>query len=290
MSFTLPPFLFSIDLEDLRTQFPGGTRYREAVPEATQRYLRFLDQRKSKATFFVVGDVAQRYPSLVAEIASAGHEIGCHSHRHIPLDQLDEQRLSEDLQENVEFLVKAGINEKAIQGFRAPFFSLTKKTDWAYGVLEKLGFRYSSSVLPAANPVYGWKGFGQAPRMMGNVMELPLALSTLTPKLPFGGGVYFRVLPSFILKRMFLAHREPITSYFHPFDVDHQQEFFKHPGIPDRFVFHLMMKHNRKALLGKLDRILDLGFTIKTYGEIAKQYREDRELVSAASGESPGTT
>ncbi|MCI5158850.1 MAG: hypothetical protein D3906_10515 [Candidatus Electrothrix sp. AUS1_2] len=95
---------------------------------------------------------------MIAEIVAAGHEIACHGSRHVQLDKLSPQQFRADLRENLRALQDAGAT--AIHGFRVPTFSLTAKTAWAHEVLAELGFTYSSSILPARNPLYGWPEFG----------------------------------------------------------------------------------------------------------------------------------
>src|SRR5215475_331845 len=160
-------FLFSIDLEDVRFRIPGGKQYAERVPAMIERYLAFLEQHRMQATFFTVGDVAEKYPELIRRIVDLGHEIACHSHTHTTLDRHTPASFREDLLRNVEALTKAGATN--IKGFRAPTFSLTEQTMWAYAILKALGFVYSSSVLPASNPLFGWEPFGTAPNQMDGV-------------------------------------------------------------------------------------------------------------------------
>ena len=228
-----PTYLFSIDLEDIRLLIENGERFRDAVPEMTGRYLDFLRDKSAKVTFFVVGDIARRHPELIMQIIDEGHEIGCHTNKHVPLNLQTPQSFALDLEQNIESLKRAGA--KNIIGFRAPIFSLTKDTSWAYDVLASLGFRYSSSVLPANNPLYGWNEFGSKTRVFQGIVEVPMTLSE-TPLLniPFGGGLYFRVLPKFILKELFqraIKNGLPIGGYMHPYDIDTKQERFMHPGI-----------------------------------------------------------
>ena len=247
-------FLLSIDLEDLRTQFTGGEVYPEAVPQLTMQFLDFFDSQGILATFFTVGNIVERYPDLVKYIYDQGHEIAIHTYDHIPIDKQTKYKFEQDLTRSIQLLDKCGISE--VIGFRAPFFSLTKKTQWAYDILQRHGIKYSSSVLPAKSPVYGWHDFGPSPRMLHNVLEIPITLMPHGPKVPLGGGVYFRFFPLPFLKFGFKQSPSPITSYFHPYDIDTKQPFFKHPGIPDKFIFHLLMIYNRKNLLKKLEKII----------------------------------
>lgn len=266
-------YLFSIDLEDVRDFMKDGQQYAERVPAMTRRYLAFLRQRNSRCTFFVVGDVARKYPDLIRSIVNDGHEIACHSNKHITLENLDEHTFHADLEENIQHLQNAGA--KNIKGFRAPVLSLTNKTQWAYKVLSKLGFIYSSSVLPAHNPLYGWPEFGQRPKTIDGVLELPMTLSSSLYPLPFAGGTYFRALPLWYTLNAFKRqHRkgDAILGYFHPYDIDTEQERFMHPGIHNNRFFNALMYYNRHTVFSKLESILKRGWKITPYSDFIQQH------------------
>jgi polysaccharide deacetylase family protein (PEP-CTERM system associated) len=261
-------FLFSVDLEDIRLRMPDGKSFKERVPQNTEAYLKWLNKTKSKCTFFVTGDVAELYPSLINEIVQEGHEIACHTSFHIPLDKQTPDEFAKDLENNMNVLTKAGA--KKIEGFRAPVFSLIKKTKWAYDVLKKMNFSYSSSVLPAQNPLYGWKEFGSAPRKMENgIVEIPMTVGKFGPMtLPAVGGVYFRVLPRFVISNLVKKIRAeglPVLGYFHPYDIDTEQEKFMHPGISDSRFYNFLMNYNRRDVFPRLDNLMVEGFKISTY-------------------------
>lgn len=248
--------LLSVDLEDVRDWVEDGHRCREAVPENTERYLHHFQKWGVKATFFVVGEVARRYPRLIGDIVDAGHELACHGDVHLQLDKLTAQEFRSDMQRNRAALENAG--GRGIVGFRAPTFSLTKTTAWAHEILADLGFTYSSSVLPAANPLYGWPEFGRAARrVVGGLWELPVTLYRLPLlSVPMAGGVYFRVLP-FILSRWgigkTIAQGEPVVTYFHPYDIDTKQERFMHPDLGGKRHLNLLMYIGRAKLLRRLE-------------------------------------
>lgn len=266
-------FLFSIDLEDVRLMMPNGELYKERVPANTHAYLKWLNKHNFKCTFFTVGNVAEKYPSLIKEIIDEGHEIACHTNKHIPLDKLSPEEFSNDLKQNINLLLNAGA--KNIEGFRAPVFSLTQKTAWAYDVLKELNFSYSSSVLPARNPLYGWENFGNSPKRVNeNIIEIPMTTGKFSfLNIPYGGGVYFRVLPPFITKLKLQKHQtpnNPLLGYFHPYDIDTEQEKFMHPGINNSKLFNYLMYFNRNKVFERLDTLVDLGFEVCTYKKYIK--------------------
>ena len=181
-------YLFSIDLEDERSLLEGGERHEDRVAINVDRYLAFLSTFDARCTFFTVGEVARRSPQLIRRILDAGHEIACHSSEHVRLDQQTPTSFREDLALCVADLERAGACE--VRGFRAPILSLTRNTAWAYDVIASLGFEYSSSVLPAPNPLFGWPDFGKHPvRTDAGVLETPISIIDL-PKLrvPYAGA------------------------------------------------------------------------------------------------------
>ena len=267
-------FLFSVDLEDVRLRMHDGLNYKPRVDVMVEDYLRFLDKHRSKATFFTVGDIPEHYPGLIKTILSEGHEIACHSNTHIPVTQQSKEAFKMDLLKNLENLNNAGAEK--IVGYRAPIYSITKDTEWAFKVLTEMGFTYSSSVLPAKNPLFGWEGFGEVPRMMTEkLLEIPVSVrGARFLNVPFAGGVYFRVLPLPMIIKGFENHFSKglaVTSYFHPYDSDTEQELFMHPGIQDSWFYNKLMYYNRKNMFDRLEKIMEtFDCKIITYKEYAQ--------------------
>ncbi len=266
--------LFSLDLEDVRTWVKDGSKYADRVQANTEKYLEFLRKHRAKGTFFCVGELAKRKPEIIKMILDENHEIACHSNRHIQLDKLDKNSFREDLLLNIEALNKAGAIE--IKGFRAPTFSLTKNTEWAYEVLQDLGFEYSSSVLPAKNPLYGWPEFGSAFKKIGKILEMPITLHSYPfLKVPAAGGVYFRVLPFPFIQntiRKNFSKNKAVLTYFHPYDIDTEQERFMHPDLNNNIALNSLMYMNRSKVLNRLDKIiLENKASLCTYLECSRK-------------------
>jgi polysaccharide deacetylase family protein (PEP-CTERM system associated) len=275
-----PLFLFSVDVEEVdgRALNSGGI---SRVPAMTARYLDFLRREGAHGTFFVTGQVARAHPALVTRILAEGHEIGCHSDRHLPLHELGPEAFRNDSASALEALSAAGA--RYVAGYRAPCFSLTERTPWAHSVLTELGFSYSSSVLPARSPLHGWPGFGEAPRVIDGILELPMSL--LSPRrLPVPtGGVYLRALPWTLVRAALKARARsgaPVLGYLHPYDIDAEQERFPHPGFSRWGVYNWLMYRNRKGLLSRLENIARLGFRFEAYGPYAAACR-----ATASAGE-----
>jgi len=269
------PFLFSVDLEDVRSMIPEGMQYRDAVPRLVEIYLDFLRRYQMHCTFFLVGDIARRYPGLVRDIAQEGHELACHGSDHIPIPRMDAEGFRDDLLRNIDDIRQAADVETLI-GFRAPTLSMTPAVPWAFEVLHEVGIAYSSSVLPAWNPLFGWAGFVREPaRIAPGIWELPISLTGL-PLLdvPFASGVYLRVLPLALQRIVYRRERRanrPIVMYCHPYDIDTEQERFWHPELEGRRFYNWLMYYGRAGVLKRLEALLAEGGRIIRYDEYVQK-------------------
>ncbi|MBV6508261.1 MAG: hypothetical protein JJLCMIEE_01321 [Acidimicrobiales bacterium] len=220
----------------------------------------FLEDRQVKGTFFVVGELVEAQPGLIREIAECGHEIGLHGWRHVPLTTLTPSSFKEDTTRGKRLL--EDVAGRQVRGFRAPTFSLVaENADWVTSVLSELGFEYSSSVLPARNPLFGYPDAPDQPfRWPGGLIELPAPLTGVGPaRVPYLGGVYLRVLPWSVISwtvRRSRAGKLPFI-YCHPYDFDTAEEFWVVPGT-GRFGSRLLWL-NRKAMYERVERLLDRG-------------------------------
>lgn len=267
-------FLFSVDFEDNRVQTDNGSRHPNRVPQMASRLLRFLDDHRLKVTFFVVGDVADQNPGVVREIISAGHEVGCHTRGHTVLDSMTPGQFRESMMNNLESLTRLGAEE--VIGFRSPQFSLVESTKWAWDVLRELGFRYSSSVLPARNPLYGWDGFPlTATKLPNGLWELPVSV-THTPllKVPFAGGMYLRALPTALIRYFsdwYAARSWPLAGYIHLHDFDAEQTRFQVEKNP---LFNWLIYYNRNSVFPKLDMLFSR-LKVSTYSNYVRYLEEN---------------
>jgi peptidoglycan-N-acetylglucosamine deacetylase len=235
------------------------------VAEATQPLLDLLKEKHVKATFFVLGEVAEKNPELVKKIADAGHEIASHGYSHVPLNELSPAAFTAELVRTEAALQKAGAPKPS--GFRAPTFSLNQKTVWALGVLAKRGYAYDSSLFPVRTTMYGVGNAPLAPykpRMTnlveedasGTVTEVPLSVTKILGKrVPFGGGFYLRFFPSWFTKRAIRnanAHGRPAVIFLHPWEAFAGTPKVK-MGAFDSFVTY----HGASTVLAKLAALLD---------------------------------
>ncbi len=209
---------FTLDLEDHRPGPDAELRY----PSITDSLLDDLDEWGATGTFFVVGDVVRDHPELVARVAGRGHEIALHGARHVPLPEVGEDSFRTETAEAADMVSQ--IVQRPVSGFRAPIFSLVEDSAWAPAALTDIGFGYSSSVLPARNPLYGWNGAPRTPFVWpSGLIELPCPLFGIGPVvLPLLGGTYLRVSPGPLTRWASRAgaRRPGAWLYVHPYDFD----------------------------------------------------------------------
>jgi polysaccharide deacetylase family protein (PEP-CTERM system associated) len=240
MTAPLPPGadIFSVDVEDYFhvEAFTGVIARRDwdgyacRVEANTTRLLDLLDEAGITATFFILGWVAERYPRLVREIVARGHEPACHSYWHRLIHTMDAAAFREDT-----LRAKTVIEQAAgarVDGYRAPSFSITRRTPWALEVLADAGFAYDSSIFPIRHDVYGIPDAPRRPFRVatpsGPLIEYPMTTFRLVGRtnLPVGGGGYLRILP-FWYTRLGLARlrreRVPLVTYVHPWEIDAEQ-------------------------------------------------------------------
>jgi polysaccharide deacetylase family protein (PEP-CTERM system associated) len=256
------PVTFTLDVEDYTET---GTEPRALA--TTRRILAFLAGREVRGTFFVVGEFAEAHADLVKEIAAGGHELGLHSYRHTPLTEADPDTFRREIRD-----ARARMEDVAgreVIGFRAPAFSLVESSVWVTDVLTDLGFRYSSSVLPARSPLYGYPGRPRVPhRWPSGLLELPCPVADLGPVTnPYLGGIYFRVLP-WRAVRYGLSRAHPseiLWSYSHPYDFDPGEPFQKRPDLgPWKSRLQWI---NRRRMYDRVDRLFDTGAAAAPLGE-----------------------
>jgi polysaccharide deacetylase family protein (PEP-CTERM system associated) len=225
--------------------------------ESTRRILRLLERHDTRATFFVLGWVAERLPDLVREIEDRGHEIASHGYGHALLTSMTSSEFEEDIERGLEALAACGVRH--VLGYRAPSFTVVETTrSWAFEVLERQGFRYDSSIFPVGfHPDYGIAGTPLAPyRVSDRLHEFPIScIDVLGQRLPVGGGGYFRLLPYRYTKLAISkcnAAGRPVVFYLHPWELDPGQPKVKLPRAKRFRHYHNLDKTERRldALLG----------------------------------------
>jgi polysaccharide deacetylase family protein (PEP-CTERM system associated) len=271
--------ILTIDVEDYFqiNAFSDVIRYEDwdsfesRIEKNTIKILDLLDQRsavsgqrsepetlnpKPRSTFFILGWIAERYPSLVKEIHNRGHEVACHGYAHQLIFKQDRDTFKDDVKKAKGIL--EDITGESVIGYRAPTYTITKRTMWALDVLYDLGFKYDSSIFPISHDVYGWPESPRFPYLFAideekceiepyrhsvqragiqlddlslakkdikSIIEFPISTFRFFNKnIPVSGGGYFRLFP-YMLTKYFLKginekEKKPFVFYLHPWEID----------------------------------------------------------------------
>jgi polysaccharide deacetylase family protein (PEP-CTERM system associated) len=263
----MPSNVLSIDVEE----YFHPTEIQASIPEShwgelpsrvvpqTELILDLLEAKAVKATFFVLGWVAERHPALIRDIAGRGHEIGCHSYSHRLVYDLTPASFREDTLRAVAAIGEAcGVRPRI---YRAPSYSITRQSFWALETLVECGFTHDSSIYPIAHDRYGIAGFERhshvLPTHSGPIREVPIATVRLANGriAPIGGGGYLRLLPyrytAAGIRRVNRQEKQPTCIYFHPWEIDPAQ-----PRLAAGAVARLRTYTGLKGMRGKLERLL----------------------------------
>ncbi len=226
LSFDIEEWFHLLDLPST-PPFSQWLDQPRTVEKNTHRILEILDEYSCKATFFVLGWVAENYPGLVKAIAEAGHEIACHSYAHELVYQQGADRFREDVRKARSIL--GDVTGREVLGYRAPGFSITHETSWAYEILSEEGFQYDSSVFPAQRGHGGAPGAPTHPfthKLDGNgqLAEFPMSVMEMgRARIAFAGGGYLRLLPYGLIRRGIDRMNKsgyPACIYLHPREID----------------------------------------------------------------------
>jgi polysaccharide deacetylase family protein (PEP-CTERM system associated) len=259
--------MLSIDVEDYyhvsafeKVSPPSSWAGRESrVERNTDLVLEILDESSVKATFFILGWVAERFPHISKKIAQQGHEIASHGYMHQRVALQDRETYRQDIRHS-----KALLEDQvgtAVLGYRAPSYSITRQTDWAFDELLEAGYQYDSSIFPMQHDFYGipdWPRFPgyavkgdarweakESPTSKDHfIREIPITTLRLGKKnLPIAGGGYFRLLPYALtrwgLSRINQKEQQPFVFYLHPWEFDPDQPRIKNAGMKSRFRHYL---------------------------------------------------
>lgn len=266
-----PPNTLGFDLE----HWHSATLVADAVDEPIDRIeesvdivLSLLDSHDVEATFFVVGELAAEYPELIRRVHEAGHELASHGHTHTPLFELTPDEFQSELDRSAAAIERAAGVEP--DGFRAPNFSVTGRTDWAFETLASSDYRYDSSVFPVRTPMYGVSGAPLRPYFVPeddpfrtpavgdrvrDLLEVPVSVAGPLARVPIAGGFYARILPAAILERAIRRLRadgRAANLYFHPWE-------FNEGVVRDDLALHkrFVSFHGVERTEAKLDRLLE---------------------------------
>lgn len=212
------------------TDIKHGSKPDVSVVDNTLLTLDLLSKTANKATFFVLGTVAEHYPDVVREILNREHEVATHGYSHKLVYNMTAAEFEDDLKISLEHLSKAGCSR--VLGYRAPYWSITKHSLWALESLSKLGFEYDSSIFPIKRGLYGIPDAPTYPhKVSGGLWEFPPAtIKFLGINLPIAGGGYLRMVPYRIVASAIRksSSRQVKIFYFHPYELDPTDIQIKH--------------------------------------------------------------
>ena len=255
--------IMSVDLEDFFCDLPfeSWSKYESRVLKNTNKILDLFEKYQIKATFFTLGYIAEKFPDLIKKIDDKGHEIASHSYSHLDIRKTTEKDFENDIVKSIKILEE--IIGKKVLGFRAPYFSIDKKSFWAMKILSKY-FKYDSSIFPVKTPLYGIRN---APRNIykpnltnpsiedveSELIEIPLATDRIPiiGNIPIAGGFHLRFLPYFYIKyglNKINNNNNSFIFYIHPKDLD--------PEMPkiNEYAWHYY--YNLSGATKKFERIL----------------------------------
>jgi len=221
------------------------------VEKNTQRVLDIFAEHDVKATFFMLGWVADRYPGLVERITKEGHELASHGYAHLRVTQQTRAEFREDIDRTKRLLEDMSGTE--VKGYRAPSYSIGKANLWAHEEIQEAGYQYSSSVYPVNHDLYG---FPEAPRYMFKCREklIEIPISTLPfgkRNLPIGGGGYFRLYPyafsRWAINKVNTDENKSTLFYFHPWEIDPDQPR-QQASLKSRFRHYLNLSRMENRL------------------------------------------
>ena len=216
--------------------------------------LAMLDDHDTKATFFTLGWIAERYPGVVREIVANGHELASHGYGHERASDQTPDSFYADI--NVAKLLLEDLSGCEVKGYRAPSFSIGERNLWAFECLERAGYHYSSSIYPIQHDHYGMPSAPRHAHPIGNLLEIPATtLRFFNRNWPASGGGYFRLMPyglsRWMIERINRVDNMPAVFYFHPWEVDVEQPRIAGISAKTRFRHYLNI-HRMESRLHRL--------------------------------------
>jgi len=235
----------------------------DQLTESVTPILHLLDTYNTKATFFILGTVAEQYPEIVETIFKRGHEIASHAYSHKTLYELGKEGFEEEIKKSIDLL--QSITGEMPIGFRAPSFSINQSTSWAFEILKRYGFKYDASIFPIKTMLYGVPKAPLYPYRpsieditkedhSNSLVEFPMTVIRLGVNFPVAGGFYLRVLPFWFLKLAIkrVNKTRPAIIYIHPWET--------YPGTPRLeclpFFSRFVTYQGKDSALGKFEGLI----------------------------------
>lgn len=268
----------TVDVEDYfqvaafadKIQYARWGEFQLRVEANTNRLLELFDTHQVKATFFILGWVAERVPDLVREICRQGHEIACHGYSHQLIYKQDVKTFTNETYKAKHILEE--ISGEKVAGYRAASYSITRDSLWALDILNELGFVYDSSIVPVHHDLYGIPDMPRFPYKIdtpnsNKLIEFPPSTISLPlMNLPVGGGGYFRLFPYWFTNRALSwinSHDNmPFVFYLHPWEIDVEQ-----PRVKASLLSQFRHYNNLSKCYTRLDKLLN-NFTFGTVRDV----------------------
>ena len=214
------------------------SNYEVRIHKNTDFILAILSKYNRKASFFILGWIAEKYPEIVKKIYTEGHEIGCHSMKHKLVHKMTPNQFSKDTNRALSEIEQI-VGEKVVM-YRAPAFSITKQTPWAFEILYELGITHDASIFPSKHDYGGFPEFGNSePSIIETngvqIKEFPMnTYKLLNKSIVFSGGGFFRLFPYNLIKK-WTTDSDYVMTYFHPRDFDKGQPMLQHLPLLRKF-------------------------------------------------------
>ena len=263
-------------------------KFPSRVERNTRRVLDLFDAHGAHGTFFLVGWVAERFPALVKEIVSRGHEPACHSYWHRTVYSLTPEEFRRDTRDARDVIEQSG--GVRVLGYRAPTWSITKDCLWALEILAEEGFQYDSSIYPIHHDLYGGphaQRFAYTHKLSHGrgLREFPPATVRLGKwNFPAAGGGYLRIFPfaytEWVFRRFETQEHQPVVVYFHPWEIDPEQPRLGEKKLRSRFRHYTNLEKMEDRLRTLLER-----YSFQSFRELlGADQRAVEEPVDAQTG------
>ncbi len=261
----MPGFHLSIDVENLSRSVE-----KLEFESTIEKLLSKLNQLNVKVTFFVLGQLAEKWKLKIREIQSQGHEVGLHGFSHTPIEVLGQAKFESETMTG--YATLSEILGEPVRGYRAPYFSLTSNTGWAPEILKETGFTYSSSVLPAWNPQFSFPNAPKSPFIWPcGLIEFPVQSYGIGRlRIPLLGGAYVRLAPKILYRaiRNLTNTSKFVYTYCHPYDFDINEDFYRVEG--GSWLFSKLLFMRRELMLERIVEMVHPDQT--TFANLARDF------------------
>lgn len=255
LTFDIEDWFHILDHPSTRSE-AQWSNFKSRLETNVNRLLEMLAKRRQKAVFFCLGWIALKHPHLIRKISEEGYEIASHSHAHQLVYEQSPRQFERDLADSIKAIQDAA--GRPVRAYRAPGFSITEETTWAFETLASQGIEIDCSVFPAGRIHGGYKDFSSPePCTISiadtHIKEFPINFFPfMGERVIFSGGGYFRLLPYCVIRTM-MTHAPYVMTYFHPRDFDPGQPMIKDLRVDRKFKSYVGIK----GAFNKLQRLLD---------------------------------